>query len=94
MEDITQAAAPCRIFTTDGRCFVVNDVNAWTGQDTGVFASGCWADDGTETDVLLAYDFIRYMEFDFAGLRAWQAEQLAPEYDAEVTPISTIEQAA
>lgn len=72
-----QAAPPCRIHTQDGRCFVVEDINAWTGQEEGIFATGYWAYEGPMDESVLIYSAnIRYISFDYAALRQWQSEQI------------------
>lgn len=79
MEDLTQAAPPCRIHTQDGRCFVVEDINAWAGQEEGIFATGYWAFEGPEESVLIYTNNIKYISLDYAALRQWQSEQIEGE---------------
>jgi len=62
-------APPCTIHTKSGATFHVKDVNAWRGQDLGIYANGTWGwNPEREQDVLIPYDELRYIEFDFAAL--------------------------
>ena len=71
---------PCKIYLKDGSTFHVRDVDAWTWQDNGIFATGTWVPDSRwtdvgERDILFPLDSVHYIEYDFAALQKWMEEQ-------------------
>lgn len=55
-------------FYTEDDVFVVKDRNAWAYMPTGYFATGRWADTDLEMDVLLPYQRVHWIKFDFSAL--------------------------
>ena len=78
-EEFQTQEVPCTITTYKWGNFEVKDVNAWGYMAHGVFATGAWSGmPDREKTVLIPYDTIEFMEFDFEALerfRAGQAEE-------------------
>lgn len=61
----------------DSGAFIVTDVDAWAYQPLGIFAIGSWRGDAQERELVIPYDWIRYLEIDFAALERYKAAQAA-----------------
>lgn len=68
---------PCTIYCKHGPWFIVKDVNAWGYMELGVFATGRYMEDPPdhERSMLIPYDEIKAIEFDFEALEQFQAQQ-------------------
>lgn len=78
---------PVSIHTTSGRTFVVADIGAWQYQELGIFAQGLWSEELCERgvaprQVLIPYERIEYLEFDFDALERFEAAQEADDGDS------------
>lgn len=63
---------PVTIYVKNMGPFVVSKVGGWAYQDWGIFATGSWQTaPALELDILIPYQEIKYMLFDFASLARW-----------------------
>jgi hypothetical protein len=76
-EEFQTQEVPCTIHTPHMGQFVVKDVNAWGYMAHGVFATGQWAwiTGGPDATVLIPYNSISAVEFNFEALERFRAEQ-------------------
>lgn len=88
MSDLDTVAVPVTIHTKRRGDFIVPDVGAWTYQELGVFATGHWGwdDEKKERDVLISYDSIEFIEFDFDALINFEVEELIEEATSDDVP--------
>jgi hypothetical protein len=68
---------PCDIHTMFHRTFLVEDIGGWVYQELGIFAQGYWADtpDHRQRSVLLPYEQIQHIEFNFEALARYHEAQ-------------------
>jgi len=86
-EEAQTVAVPVTIHTVEGGAFVVTDIDAWSYQELGVFATGHWygyeEDDKKVRDVLIPFARIDHMEFDFDALTEFTVEEFIEEATSE-----------
>ena len=75
-EEFQTQEVPCTIVTYKWGHFKVKDVNAWGYMAHGVFVTGVWAETpDQERTVLIPYDKIEWIEFNFEALERFNAGQ-------------------
>lgn len=73
-EEADAQQVPVQIHTPDG-VFVVDEVEGWQYMQLGIFAHGRWYADGPYKDVLIPFERIKHLEFDFDALERYRAAQ-------------------